>query len=288
MKRVFAKAIAVCLVISIFFGANAITTFAADKFYQTIKDNVKTWSEPNSDSKELLPIPSAGTVVTVTSSTVNSKGKLWYKIGDNRWVYSENVTDHFHNFNNGRCTGWKCKLSEILCISNVDNILYEAVRDGVKLRPSPYEAHEEEKTVSQGTILTVVMEAVNAYDNLWYKTNEGLWVYENNVKRHDHSFVCVNERKEYMQKNESKHTVVSKYDDSCSCEQIFSTGVITEKYDENHSFNANNICTKCGYEKSIVPTTEHNHVESACSITPTIYYKNTNIVVHLDKSLLLY
>ena len=275
MKRVFAKVVAVCLIVSIFICVNIMPTLAADTFYQTTKSNVPVWREPSSSSKEVRRITSTGTVVTVTSSSVNSAGNLWYKIGANEWVFSGNVTEHKHNFSYGRCTTFTCKLSYVLGIANVNNVLYEVIRNDTPLRYNPYDVDTIVERKPQGTILTVVTEAENAYKSIWYKTNNGLWVYSGNVKKHNHvASMCGQPQTRYEQNNVSQHTkIFYNGDNLCSCGQFMSRGT-ENKAQENHTFGLGDKCTLCGYQKSSPVTTSHNHVASMCGLSSTRYEQN--------------
>ena len=59
--------------------------------YEAVKNDVPVRNRPYSPEK-IIKYLSKGAKVTVVASGKNSIGNLWYKLSDNTWVYSENLT----------------------------------------------------------------------------------------------------------------------------------------------------------------------------------------------------
>ncbi len=147
---------------------------------------------------------------------------------------------------------------------------YETAKDNV---PVWSEASSKSTKVyrieDEGTIVEVTSSKTNSAGNLWYKLTDGNWIFSGNVKKHSHmGIMCGRSTYSYAQKNSSSHTVTEKVPDLCLCGHIM--GYETYVRDENHSFNSNNTCTKCGYKKP------HTHKAVACGETKYSYTQNND------------
>ena len=93
--------------------------------------------------------------------------------------------DHSYN-SSGRCT--KCGQEypmTVMCLTSP--VTYETVKDDVPLRERPYAPDAIVKSLPKGKQVTVVESGENALENLWYKLDNGLWVYSKNVKKVEQS-----------------------------------------------------------------------------------------------------
>ena len=82
---------------------------------------------------------------------------------------------------------------------------------------------------------------------------------------HNHQGVmCGQKVTWYEDITSSSHTVVTAYEDICSCGEIIGTIDETRKY-ESHSFSGN-TCTKCNYTKK-----SHTHSGAMCGDKVTWY-----------------
>ncbi len=66
---------------------------------------------------------------------------------------------------------------------------YQTSKDNVAIRASASKNATKVKTVQySGTVLKAVGSKTNSEGNLWYKLNDGNWVYSGNVVKHSHSY----------------------------------------------------------------------------------------------------
>ncbi len=86
-----------------------------------------------------------------------------------------------HSYNNrGYCN--KCGKEYAISLSSM-NATYEAVKNDVPVRNRPYSPDSIIKYLSKGTKVTVVASGKNSVGNLWYKLNNGTWIYSENLTR---------------------------------------------------------------------------------------------------------
>lgn len=60
----------------------------------------------------------------------------------------------------------------------------KAIANGTKVRKAPYGIPETEyKTIAKDILVHIVSMATNSYGNLWYKTDDGYWIYSENLAK---------------------------------------------------------------------------------------------------------
>ncbi len=154
--------------------------------YYTIKDDVPVRDRPYSPDTILNSL-SKGAEVTVIGSGKNSAGNLWYKLSDEKWIYSNNLTKKnpipactSHSYNSyGYCE--KCNVEYPISITSIVPTTYYAIKDDVPVRARPYSSDTILKSLSKGTAVTVVGSGKNSIGNLWYKLSDENWIYSNNL-----------------------------------------------------------------------------------------------------------
>lgn len=87
-----------------------------------------------------------------------------------------------HDYNSrGYCS--KCGQEYPMSVSSMSATSYEAVKNDVPVRNRPYAPDTIIKSLSKGTKVTVVASGKNSVGNLWYKLDDGTWVYSENLKK---------------------------------------------------------------------------------------------------------
>ena len=150
----------------------------------------KIWSRPYSNNSTHMRTAAYGSVLSIIGKTTNigSDGKpdnLWYKLSDGSWVFSGNVTTHYHSYFGGICT--KCKYEPSLTVTSISGNFAVTNTEGAKIWSRPYSNNSTHKrTAAYGSVLTIIAKTTNIGadgkpDNLWYKLSDGTWVYSGNV-----------------------------------------------------------------------------------------------------------
>ena len=192
-KNILFSLLASLFMICIF--ATATHVSAAD-YYQTNKANVPIWSQASSNSTKRRTVASANTVLSVVGSTTNSSGNLWYKLSDGNWVYSGNVTKHYHSYSGGICTNSTCRYEYPLSVSSYYATVEVKNTSGAKIWSRPYSSNSTHyRTEAYQKLLSIVARTTNQEGHVWYKLSDGSWVYGDNVKTHSHSYsggICTN------------------------------------------------------------------------------------------------
>ncbi len=86
------------------------------------------------------------------------------------------------SYNNyGKCKN--CGEEYPMSVSPMSATTYQAVKDDVPVRNRPYSPESIIKSLSKGTKVTVVASGKNSAGNLWYKLNDGTWVYSGNLEK---------------------------------------------------------------------------------------------------------
>lgn len=85
-----------------------------------------------------------------------------------------------HKYNDkGYCN--QCGKEFYISLSSM-SATYEATKDDVPVRNRPYAPEKIIKYLSKGTKVSVVASGKNSVGNLWYKLNDGTWIYSGNLK----------------------------------------------------------------------------------------------------------
>lgn len=91
-----------------------------------------------------------------------------------------------HSYNSsGYCKN--CGQEYPMSVASMAATTYEVVKDDVPVRDRPYAPDETIALLSAGTKVTVVASGTNSADNLWYKLDDGTWVYSKNIKEVEQS-----------------------------------------------------------------------------------------------------
>jgi len=88
-----------------------------------------------------------------------------------------------HTWNDsGICT--KCNYNFQEKEKKVDKVCYMVISDSAVMHNAPYAVAKSTGTLSKGDTVTVTAKADNAFDNLWYKTKDGDWIWSDHVEKH--------------------------------------------------------------------------------------------------------
>ena len=180
-KRMSIMLIAVAALVCLMPGK---VSAASVTYYQTAKADVPIWSAASSSSTQIRKIATTGTVLKVIGSTRNSAGNIWYQLNDYTWVFSGNVTNHYHAYHGGYCTGNSCGYEYPLTISGHSATYTVTNTEGAKIWSRPYSNNSSLGWIAPyGTVYSVVAQTKNADGNYWYQLSNGYWVYSGNVTR---------------------------------------------------------------------------------------------------------
>ena len=247
MKKLWMRFVSIALVAIMVIQFIPSIAFAATTYYETKKADVPIWSDCSSSSTKVKTIAKKGTVLKVSSSKTNSSGNLWYRLTDGNWVYSGNVVKHNH--------------VAVMCGTNKTK--YEKNSSSKHIKITYYD-----DMCSCGYVVKQVEVS---------RTNENHSMSNNKCTKcgyqHVHQAVmCGNPVVTYEQNNSSSHVKVEKVDEKCSCGKVMDT--TTTRKNENHTFNSDNKCTKCGYKKP------HVHQAVMCG-NPVVTYEQNNSSSHV-------
>ena len=220
-KKILSACLTVALVLALLAALPPAAADAAvvNRYYQTVKTSVPLWSAPSSASTKVATLAAAGTVLYISSSTLNASSSLWYQIGSGaykgRWVYSQNVGLHTHALKSAylskndlvhtvtrTCTGIGCGYvarSEG-AHSYVSGVCSYCGKTKVSTTCGYYATHPTSTplyatfssgstvlaTLPAGYVLRITVLQLNAAGNYWGQvgsgTHAGRWVYMGNLK----------------------------------------------------------------------------------------------------------
>ena len=157
---------------------------ASVTYYQTSKASVPIWSEANSKSTQVMVISTAGTVLQVNGSTVNSSNNLWYRLTNGYWVFSGNVTAHSHSYTGGICNGNGCGYEWPYSVSSASGTYQVTNTSGAKIWTRPYSNKSTQVRLdSYGATVTVTGKTTNQEGNSWFRLSDGYWAFSGNVSQ---------------------------------------------------------------------------------------------------------
>ena len=97
------------------------------------------------------------------------------------WVYGGNLGCAKHTYNGGICK--ECGYEWPYQVTSITPTQYSII-DQAGAWTRPYENNSTNKgDMPLGTVVTVVASTKNQAGNLWYKMDNGLWVYSGNLKK---------------------------------------------------------------------------------------------------------
>ncbi len=96
-----------------------------------------------------------------------------------------------HSYNSvGHCG--KCGQVYPMPVTSLPAKTYEAVKNDVPVRNRPYAPEKIIRSLSKGERVSVVASGKNSQGNLWYKLDNGTWVYSKNLTESKQSADCSN------------------------------------------------------------------------------------------------
>ncbi len=102
---------------------------------------------------------------------------------DNDYIKEDkNPCSHTSYNDYGRCK--KCDKEYYINENPMSATTYQAVKNDVPVRNRPYSPEKITKYLSKGAKVTVVASGKNSVGNLWYKLNDGSWVYSKNLEKY--------------------------------------------------------------------------------------------------------
>jgi hypothetical protein len=154
--------------------------------YTTSGADIKVFAEPSSYSSELRVVSARGTRVTVVATTVNAAGNVWGKLSDGGCIALGSLaavghpscSSHTFN-NNGVCT--RCGLEFLLNVKDMAPTTMFVSNADTPVRNRPYASDTVIRRLERGASVTAVGSAVNSIGNVWYKLNDGTWIYSGNL-----------------------------------------------------------------------------------------------------------
>ena len=145
------------------------TTFGANAFYETIKDNVPVWKEASSYSEKLTTLAKAGTRVTIVSISKNSAGNDWGKTDKGTYIFMGNLKPYIYTIT-------------FTSVKNVD-AFYETIKADVPVWNGPSAYSTRNSTLAtQGSRVKIVQTGLNESGNDWGKTDKGTYIFMGNLK----------------------------------------------------------------------------------------------------------
>jgi len=160
----------------------SITTLKETEYTVTNASGAPVWNRPYSNNSTTVRTQAYNSTVVVVAKTTNQAGNLWYKLKDGNWIFSGNVAvKHTHQYSGGICS--ECGDEYPLTIETIKDTRYKVTnKDGAPVWNRPYSNNSTRvRTQSYDTEVIVVAKTTNQAGNLWYKLNDGNWIYSGNV-----------------------------------------------------------------------------------------------------------
>lgn len=132
-----------------------------------------------------------GVLLNIVGETKNQKGNKWFLTSGGQWVFSGWVAKHSHDYNNS--TGYcSCGAGKPYSTASTKSVEKWEVKSGLYLKTRPFSGAENATYVNGGTVLSIDGYTYSSIlwikNPSWYRTTDGYWVYEDNVKKHTHSY----------------------------------------------------------------------------------------------------
>lgn len=149
------------------------------KLYETNADNVPVKDTPFDDARTDRALnESKGIKLNGYTTKLNEK---WYRTTDGKYVKARYVTEHVHSYKNGYCA--VCGQYAKYTTQSIDSKIVETTKAGITILDKPYDKAKIKRTLaSKGEKIIITEQAINYYNNVWYKVSTGGWVYSGNVK----------------------------------------------------------------------------------------------------------
>ncbi|MBE6966235.1 MAG: hypothetical protein E7441_09420 [Ruminococcaceae bacterium] len=100
--------------------------------------------------------------------------------GKNDTTQPKSCWIHFYN-SYGKCKS--CGFEYSISLKSMSATTYQAVKNDVPVRNRPYAPETITKYLPKGAKVTVVASGKNSAGNLWYKLNDGSWIYSKNLEK---------------------------------------------------------------------------------------------------------
>ena len=138
------------------------------KGISTFKKSSYQYTKPYSASNKFSA--AKGDTVLVVQKVTNSYGNTWYKTSDGKYVYSGDITTpaEYITLNSQEWLGVSTK--------------NKTGSDQCYVKTNPFEDSTTVKTIAKNDYITIAGKVKNKYGNVWYKTNDGYFVYSDDLK----------------------------------------------------------------------------------------------------------
>ncbi len=116
------------------------------------------------------------------STSVRCVGGGSYRVSGNLTLYAVWEKCSHSKYEGGYCT--TCGYEWPYSVSSYSGTFQVANSDGAKIWSRPYSNRSTHiRTMSNGSLLTIVAKTTNRDENVWYKLSDGYWVFSGNVKQ---------------------------------------------------------------------------------------------------------
>lgn len=154
-------------------------TFSNTK-YVTNKTSVPLRNKPFKDAPIVYTCADSNTLFTINCKTTNLD-EVWYRTSDGNWIQGGNLSEHKHTFKNGVCS--VCGNDAPYQQTNISATIFQTKKDNVNVWSKPYNKTQKKRVIEKSeTKLVIIAEAINYYDNKWYKLSDGSWVYSGDIE----------------------------------------------------------------------------------------------------------
>ena len=143
---------------------------AISKGFTVTSWGANLWSKPySSEDSKVVRTATKGTNLIANAKVINSSGSLWYRLTDDSWVYSGNVTERPVTYS----------VSDIVPLSNN----YIITNWGTNIWSMPYSSRDSQyvKTIGKGVTLKVIAKVMNSSGSIWYQLSDKEWIFSGNV-----------------------------------------------------------------------------------------------------------
>lgn len=143
--------------------------FIPQSNYLTAKGRVtctskRVWENPHGKA-DVLGTVNKGDVVDIIGYVYNQYGNLYYELSGGGFLYG----------------------SDLMILESIDNIPFDYINATFRLtkahnaKQDPYSASNKNRTINAGEIVSIKGYVYNTYGNLWYITDEGDYIYHDNM-----------------------------------------------------------------------------------------------------------
>ena len=167
------------------------------------------------ESEKTLRVEDKDDIIYLSGCVTNSYGNTWYVTEDGGYIYTGDL---------------EIKVADASIKSEKNrNAAAVSVSETCRLKEKPFSAARHSATLAKGKTVEIIAEVVNAYDNVWYRTSDGAYVYSGDVEVFDADFSVYTTINAKFSWQEAAYTRALPYSGMPKVKEIVTGQVVTVK-----------------------------------------------------------